>query len=302
MRAIHRSQDGVGYAVARSGEGVPVLLLHGFTGSSADWEPFRPALERLTAPIAVDLLGHGASDAPSDPARHALEAQAADLAALLRSLEAAPTHVLGYSFGARVALRLAVDHPDAVRSLVLESPSAGIADPGARAERRAADEDLANLLERDGIEAFVDRWESLPLFATERSLPHADRAAIRAARLRNDARALAASLRGAGQGVMQPLGDALTGIGVAVTVLAGALDRAGLPRAESVARAIASARLVVVDGAGHAVHREAPARFARELAAHLVRSSEFCTSERCVVPDAAPAVPASPIEIPRSHP
>lgn len=280
--------DGIRYAIASSGVGVPVLLVHGFTGSGAAWTPFRPALERLTRPVAVDLLGHGASDAPPDPARHAVERQAADLAAFLRADDLAPAHVAGYSFGARVALRLAVDHPDVVRSLVLESPSAGIADAAARAERRAADERLAQLLEREGIAAFVERWEALPLFAGERTLPAEARHAIRAERLRNDPQGLAASLRGAGQGVMAPLHDALPGLAVPATVIAGALDQAGLPRAGAVASAIPSARLVVVPDVGHAVHREAPVRFARELAAHLVRSSEFCTSDRCAVPDAAP--------------
>lgn len=280
--------DGIRYAVARSGVGVPVLLLHGFTGRGADWDPFRPALERLTRPVAVDLLGHGASDAPVDPARHAVERQAADLAAFLRADGLAPAHVAGYSFGARVALRLAVDHPDVVRSLVLESPSAGIADATARSDRRAADERLAQLLEREGIAAFVDRWEALPLFAEEQTLPVEARRATRAERLRNDPRGLMASLRGAGQGAMVPLHDALPDIVLPVTVIAGALDQAGLPRAGSVAHAIPSARLVVVPDVGHAVHREAPMRFLRELAAHLVRSSELCTSDRCAVPDAAP--------------
>ena len=280
--------DGTRYAVTRSGIGVPVLLLHGFTGSGADWDPFRPALERLTAPVTVDLLGHGTSDAPADPARHAVERQAADLAAWLHADGLAPAHVVGYSFGARVALRLAVDHPEVVRSLVLESPSAGISDAAARAERRAADDRLAQLLLTDGIAAFVERWEALPLFAGERTLPAEARRAIHAERLRNDPRGLAASLRGAGQGTMIPLHEALPGIAVPATVIAGGLDEAGRPRAESVALAIPAARLVVVPDVGHAVHREAPARFARELAAHLVRSSEFCTSDRCVVPDAAP--------------
>lgn len=289
--------DGVRYAVHRSGVGVPVLLLHGFTGRGEDWAPFRPALERLTQPIAVDLLGHGASDAPTDPARHGLPRQAADLAAFLRAEGLAPAHVVGYSFGARVALRLAVDHPDVVRSLVLESPSAGVADPVAREDRRVADERLAELLETQGIEAFVDRWEALPLFATERSLPAETRAAIRAGRLANDSRGLAAGLRGAGQGVMAPLHDLLPAIAVPVTVIAGGLDQAGLPRAESVAAAIPSARLVVVPGVGHAVHRESPTRFARELATHLVRSSEFCTSEQCVVPGAAPDLSTGPVTL-----
>lgn len=296
--------DGTRYAVTPSGDGVPILLLHGFTGSGADWAPVRPALERLTRPVAVDLLGHGRSDAPGAPARYAVERQAADLAAFLRADGLAPAHIAGYSFGARVALRLAVDDPDVVRSLFLESPSAGITDAAVRAERRAADERLARLLETEGIGAFVDRWEALPLFAGELALPAETRDAIRAERLRNDPRGLAASLRGAGQGVMAPLHDALADIAAPTTVIAGALDQAGLPRAESVAHAVPSARLVVVPGVGHAVHREAPGRFARELATHLVRASEFCTSDRCVVPDAAPVpTPIAPTPDPaRSRP
>jgi len=283
--------DGTTYRVRRSGAGAPVLLLHGFTGSSADWEPFRPALERLTQPVAVDLLGHGASDGPRDPVRHAVERQAADLAALLRAERLAPAHVTGYSFGARVALRLALDHPDVVASLVLESPSAGIADAAAREERQIADERLAQLLATEGIAAFTDRWEMLPLFATERALPLAAREEIRAGRLRNDPLGLAASLRGAGQGAMAPMHGELVRLAVPTTVIAGALDEAGRPRAESVAGTIPSARLVVVPGAGHAVHREQPDRFVRELAGHLVRHSDVCATEQCLVPDAHP-IPA----------
>jgi len=291
----HTAADGVRYAFRRSGGGPAVLLLHGFTGGATDWEPFRAALERLTTPIAVDLLGHGASDAPRDPGRHAVERQADDLAALLHAEAAAPAHIVGYSFGARVALRLATDHPDVVRSLVLESPSAGLPDPDARAARRVADEELARILDWAGSEAFVRHWERLPLFETERDAPPEEQARLHAQRLANDPHGLAASLRGAGQGAMAPLHDTLPSIAVPTTVIGGALDGTGLPRARSVAQAIPGARLVVVPSVGHAPHREAPARVARELAAHLVRHSAFCTSEQCaVLPDPAPATPATP--------
>lgn len=281
--------DGVRYAIRRSGGGSAVLLLHGFTGSGADWEPLRPALERLTQPIAVDLLGHGASDAPADPGRHAVERQAADLAAFLRAEGLAPAHVVGYSFGARLALRLAADHPDVVSSLVLESPSPGMPDPTARAMRREADEELARMLDWEGIGAFVAHWESLPLFATERDAAPDERARLHAARIANDPHGLAASLRGAGQGAMAPLHDALPTISVPATVVAGALDETGLPRARAVAQAMPGACLVVVPSAGHAPHREAPAVVLREIAAHLVRHSELCTSEQCApLPDSHP--------------
>lgn len=254
--------DDVRYEVRVGGRGPAVLLLHGFSGRGADWGPFLPVLRRRATTVVVDLLGHGRSDAPSEPRRHALERQAADLAAILRRGRTTPATVVGYSFGARVALRLALDEPDVVRGLVLESPSAGIEDAAERATRRVADEALAERIERDGIEAFVDTWwETAPVFDAERRLPAATRARFRAGRLRNRREGLARSLRGAGQGAMAPLHARLPDIAAPTLVVAGVLDPLGVERARVVAAGIPGARLEVLDGVGHAAHRESPARF-----------------------------------------
>jgi len=258
--------------VFTAGEGSPLLLLHGFTGSARSWsrqiEPWS-AQHRVIAP---DLLGHGGSDAPTDPAAYALERQAHDLAELLALLEASPAAVVGYSMGARLALVLALSCPDAVDRLVLESPSAGIADPGARSTRRAADERRADDLEADGLESFIDRWEALPLFASHAALPDDARAELRAERLGHDPRGLAASLRGAGQGVMPPLQDRLAQIEAPTLVVAGALDPAGLERARTVARGMPDARLEIISDAGHSPHLEAPDEFLRVSDDHLTHS------------------------------
>ena len=259
MSRIHI--DGASYWVQIGGEGPPVLLIHGFTGSALDWAPFLPALQKKATTIAVDLLGHGQSDSPVDPARHAVERQAADLAAILRRLGASPAAVVGYSLGARVALRMAVAQAGVVARLLLEGPSAGIEDAADRTARRAADEQLAQLLEQRGIEAFADRWASLPLFASERLLPQEARYSLRAARLANDPEGLAASLRGAGQGSMEPLFGRLGRVKAPTLVAAGTLDETGRLRAEDISAAIPGARLNLIEGAGHAVHREAPDRF-----------------------------------------
>jgi 2-succinyl-6-hydroxy-2,4-cyclohexadiene-1-carboxylate synthase len=251
---------GVRYEVRLGGSGPALLLLHGFTGRGSGWAPHLPVLRRVATTIQVDLLGHGNSDAPADPARHAVERQAADLAEILRRVAGGHADVLGYSFGARVSLALAISNPTAVRRLVLESPSAGIADPRERAARRAADEALAGKIELDGVPAFVDRWESQPLFATQAALPEAARSLLHDERLRNDSAGLAGSLRGAGQGAMTPLHDRLTSVAAPTLVICGALDPVR-PRAEAVAAGVPGARLELVKGAGHAVHLEAPAVF-----------------------------------------
>jgi 2-succinyl-6-hydroxy-2,4-cyclohexadiene-1-carboxylate synthase len=231
-----------------------LLLIHGFTGTGAAWADHLPELSRRFDLIAPDLPGHGAN-----PVGASVEAAADDLAPLAGD---GRIDVLGYSLGARVALALAVAHPGTVDRLVLESPSAGLSDPAERAARRAADERLAHEIERDGIEAFVDRWERNPVFASHAALNPEVAARQRAVRLAQDPHGLAQSLRLAGQGAMTPLRDRLGEIARPTLVIVGALDPTR-PRGELVASGIPGARLVVIDGAGHTPHLERPDAFRR---------------------------------------
>lgn len=284
--------DGLRYALRTGGDGPPVLLLHGFTGRGSDWARFLPALRRRHRTIAVDLPGHGRSETASDPTRHGLDRMAADLAAFLRALDAVPAAVLGYSMGARVALRLALDHPRVVERLVLESPSAGIADATERARRRARDEALALLVERAGIAAFVDAWQAQPLFASQAALSPSARANLRRRRLANRPAGLAASLRWAGQGTMTPLHDRLGEIGVPTLVIAGGLDPTGLARARAIAAAIPDARLAIIDEAGHTPHLERPSAFRRLIVDFLDRTPGSDASPApAPSPGPAPAAP-----------
>ena len=261
--------DELRWEVRVRGAGIPLLLLHGFTGRGSSWGAHATALARRFRLIVVDLPGHGRTGISPDPARVSVERTADDLAAILRREDWTPAHVLGYSLGARVALRLAVTHPDAVRRLVLESPSAGLATEVERRARHAADEDRAHRLERDGIEAFVDEWEREPVFASYAGLPTARAARLRAERLRNRPAGLAASLRCAGQGSMEPLHDRLADVRTPTLVITGSLDPIGLARAESVAAGIPGARLETVPGAGHTPHLETPRVFRHLVTAFL---------------------------------
>jgi 2-succinyl-6-hydroxy-2,4-cyclohexadiene-1-carboxylate synthase len=254
--------DGLRWEVRARGSGHPLILLHGFTGRGTAWGAHAAAFARAFRVITVDLPGHGRTGTAT-PDRMTVERTADDVATILERTHAAPADILGYSLGARIALRLAVAHPGVVRRLVLESPSAGIGTPVERAARRRADEDLAARLEADGIDAFVAEWERQPVFASHAVLPPARAARLHAMRLANSPKGLAASLRGAGQGAMEPLYDRLEGIQAPSLVIGGALDARGRSRAERVARGIPGARLAIVANAGHTPHEEQPATFRR---------------------------------------
>ena len=262
--------EGLRLHVAHAGAGSPVVLLHGFTSSAETWVPLRAALGDRYATLAVDLPGHGRSAAPEDPARYASPRFADDLARTLDALAVERAAVLGYSLGGRSALHFALRHPSRVAALLLESASPGIADPAERAERAAADHALADAIERDGIAAFVDWWERLPLWASQAALPEATRAALRAQRLRNRPRGLANSLRGAGPAAAPPPRvERLRACDAPALLVAGARDAKYVGIGRSLEAVLPRARLVVVPEAGHTVHLEQPAAFAAAVAAFL---------------------------------
>ena len=222
-----------------------LLLLHGFTATGHSWDAVRDRLggERYSA-VAPDLRG------PS-------------IAAVVDALrQDEPYALAGYSMGGRIALHLALAQPQLVRRLVLVSTTAGIEDPAERAARRAADEALAAEIERDGVEAFADRWAAGPLFAGQ---PPAVAAAARVDRLRWSAGELAASLRGLGTGRMEPVWDRLGELTMPAVVVAGERDAKFRALGERLAGALPGGRLVVVPGVVHAVHLVAPEAVAAAL-------------------------------------
>lgn len=247
-----------------------LALLHGFTGNAASWQPLMAALSDVCSSVAIDALGHGASDAPDDPARYSMPWVINDVLTVMERLGHARFLLLGYSMGGRMALQIAVAAPERLLGLILESASPGLRDEAERAARRAADERLAQMLEHDGIAAFVEHWERLPLFASQQRLPTTVRQALRAQRLSNNPRGLAHSLRGAGTGAQQALHERLHALHVPTLLIAGALDDKYCAIARDMAMRLPRARLAIVADAGHCVHLEQPHHFA-ELVRDVVR-------------------------------
>jgi 2-succinyl-6-hydroxy-2,4-cyclohexadiene-1-carboxylate synthase len=257
----------------------PLVLLHGFSGSRRTWEGLAAALAPARRVIAPDLPGHGESRG-SDLL--SLDGTAALLLEALDRIGVGRFALAGYSMGGRLALRLALEMPERVTRLVLESASPGIEDAVERSRRRAADEALARSIEEEGVAAFVARWEALPLFATQARLPSGRRDALRAIRLAQRAEGLAASLRHAGVGTQPWLGARLGELAMPVLLVAGEEDAKFTALARAMATAIRDVRVAILPGAGHAPHLERPAAFRGALRSFLSQpSSSGLEENRC---------------------
>lgn len=173
--------------------------------------------------------------------------------------------VVGYSMGGRLALHAALGSSWA--GLLVLGASAGIPDPDERQQRRAADEKLADWIERRPIDEVVARWERNPVFASQ---PEELVAAQRAGRLRHSPAELARLLRSAGQGACRPVWDRLDSLMMPVLALAGENDLAYREAAQRIASLVPRGRAGVIAGAGHAAHLEAPAAVAEAILEFVV--------------------------------
>lgn len=228
-----------------------VFALHGFTGSPAQWQKLLP---QATCPW---LTGHGPAPVllaqyfEQEVARLALEAEALPT----------PRTLVGYSMGARVALGILVRRPDLFDDAVLIGANAGIREETERAERLAWEQNWQRLLEDHGLAAFVDAWQNLPLFSTQRALEPARRQEQDAMRRAHTAAGLHHALGVLGLGVMPSLWDELDEIKAKVVFVAGEKDQKFVALAQEQAAAIARARVEILPGSGHNPLLETPELF-----------------------------------------
>jgi 2-succinyl-6-hydroxy-2,4-cyclohexadiene-1-carboxylate synthase len=266
--------NGVDYHVEITGEGAPLVLLHGFTGSSQNWRPLIPEFSKYYQAIAIDLLGHGLTDSPLHAERYQMDCAAQDLVEIIKRVAPEPVNLIGYSMGGRLALYIALHYPDYIHRLILESASPGLDTSDERQARIASDLQLAQRIQSEGIEAFIEYWESIPLFESQRHLSAATRNDLRAQRLKNDPTGLVNSLIGMGTGAQASLWNQLQLLKKPVLLIAGQMDRKFVAIAERMHYASPIISLVVVTAAGHTVHLEQPEKFQQVVLNFLAERSE----------------------------
>lgn len=266
--------NGVRYHIEVTGdEARPVLvLLHGFTGSTATWHPVFEYWQDFRV-VAIDLIGHGKTDSPKDAKRYAMERQLKDLESIFRELKLSQFSLLGYSMGGRTALAYACEYPDRVGRLLLESASPGLELEADRKQRQEADARLAQDLLRDGLEAFVAKWENISLFDSQKSLPQSVREQVRQERLAQSALGISNSLLGMGTGSQRSYWDCLEDLKMPVLLLTGELDPKFYTIALRMQELLPNAEHRIIS-AGHAIHVEKPAEFATMVMEQLIRINE----------------------------
>ena len=247
---------------------VPLVLLHGFLGSAADFEVLMDGLMPDHPSVAVDLPGHGPDPEPL-PDDATFEEVVEGLQAFCSQIETPQIDLLGYSMGGLIAMGLLCAEPERIRRAVLVGASPGIEDEAARSERASLDAARAEALEAGPFETWLDQWYAQPLFAPLRaSDAFAD---MRARRAMGRPEALAQALRVLSPSRQPPLRQRLATCPVPALLMAGALDERYAASNRSLADANPLFESVTVPGAGHAPHLEQPDDFLDAVRAFLDR-------------------------------
>ena len=237
------NRNGVELYYEVRGEGVPVLLSHGYSASADMWkgqlEPFAKRYRLIT----WDMRGHGRTDYPEDLAAYSEAETVADMAAILDAVGARKAVIGGLSLGGYMSLAFHLAHPDRTLALLIIDTGPGYRNDEARAGWNATSIARAERFEREGLPP-----------------PNVGGAETRAAPHRN-AEGLARAARGMLTQKDARVISSLPDIKVPSLVLVGAEDKPFIAASDYMAAKIPGAHKVVIPGAGHASNIDQPAAF-----------------------------------------
>lgn len=239
-----------------SKEKIPIIFLHGFTGSSEDWLFIFDKLPEKYFPIAVDLIGHGKTDSPEDTTYYTSSSIIKHLDSIFNQLNFKKIILCGYSMGGRAAISYCMHHPYRIIAAILESTTAGIEDISLKKERVCFDLLLAEKIKKDGIENFIDYWMNIPLFESLKEIP--DYESIKNKKYQNNVIGLANSLMGFSTGLMPSYWDKLNLLEFPTLLITGSSDAKYTEIGKRMLLKLKNAQHKIAPSCGHNVHLEKP--------------------------------------------
>lgn len=240
-----------------------LVLLHGFMGSGKMFEHLIKDLKNYCNPVTIDLLGHGLSEGAELHYRFSTKEQVSDLSKLISEQLHVPLLLYGYSMGGRLALQLAVHHPDLFKGLILESATFGLESETERQARQALDARRADAI-TGNFEGFIAEWQQKPLFRSGNIAPSLMKNMMHIQKNQN-AFWLSNSLLGFGTGTMPCVKKRLSEILIPVQLIAGKNDSKFLHINNQMEKELTDGSLIIVEDAGHRIHLEQPKKLNRIL-------------------------------------
>lgn len=265
--------NGVELAYVEQGRGTPVVFVHGAVLDLHYWEPQRDAFSKQYRFVAYSYRYHGAGPWPDNGGHYSAETHAADLAALITGLKAGPVHLVGLSYGGALAVMVALEHPQLVRTLTLAEPglmSLIADDPEGKAvlqEWNKGTEPVAVALKKGDNELAVRHLSAL---VTGGSMEDFDTmpAGLRQSLLDN-ARTVPLLLHDTPPNVTC---DMLRAIQIPTLIVRGErTPQIFVKITEAVGRCISGSRTALVPGASHPMSYENPAAFNRQVLEFLAK-------------------------------
>lgn len=238
------------------------MLLHGFAGSPRSWNAVVSSASIDHEPVRPALLGHWPGWREAE--RTSFGAEVDRLAEIAVTMNR-PRFLGGYSLGARVGLGLLATHRDLFDAALLIGLHPGLTDSTARRARLSIDAERAALLRSQGVHAFVESWEKLPLFDTQRTLPEEIIREQREIRSSHHAEGLARSLEVLGLGSMPSYADDAWDANAQIVLMAGALDAKFRNLALELAEGRPKVDAILVNEAGHNLLLEAAPTVAQKM-------------------------------------
>jgi len=239
-----------------------LLFLHGFAGSSEDWNEIFKFLGKNYNLVALDLPGFGKSSKPANPRYYKLTFLIDCIDALVTHLGLDTIVLCGYSMGGRLALHYLLQRPKKVSSLILESASAGLKTQAERIIRKKSDLELSKYVELNSLEDFFRYWKELPLFASQKKLPLQKQRDLFKRKIKsNTKRGLSNSLKYFGRGNLPSAWGKLEKISKPVLLVSGSLDTKYTSLQKEMKRILPRSTHQIVKQSGHNVHLEKPEVF-----------------------------------------
>ncbi len=244
-----------------SGQGEPLIFIHGLGSSSRDWEYQVEYFAGSFKTLVFDLRGHGRSDKPAGP--YSMQLLAQDTAALIKELKLEPVYLVGISLGGMVALQLALDSPELVKSLVLVN---AVAEVPVRTLKEHFELKLRLMV------AALLGMRQLGKLLAKRLFPKSSQQSIRELFVERWAENDPTSYRAALQAVIGwSVTEKLNKLDIPLLVVAAEYDYIPLSAKASIVDLVKNAELLVIKDSRHGTPVDQPEVFNRALSDFLAR-------------------------------